>query len=70
MMAMRNKEFIRQQFRKLDKDNNGWISSEDFKKLMSDGSLPIGDIDVTELFELIDSDGDGKVIDHCYCFFI
>jgi len=57
---------LRMLFEKFDKDNNGYISRKEFKKNIKSLMKKLGkDIptnqEITEFFDRIDSNGDGKI---------
>ncbi|XP_785552.4 calmodulin-alpha-like, partial [Strongylocentrotus purpuratus] len=63
MMAMKLKENeeITNEFRKFDKDGNGFIGAAELKTVMKSFGVPLTDKEVAKIFKEADKNGDGKV---------
>lgn len=56
-----SKEDIRKVFRLFDEDNSGYITSQNLKKIAKDLGETMEDIEIREMIERADTDGDGRV---------
>ncbi len=56
-----SKEDIRKIFRLFDEEGNGYISVSDLRRVAKDLSENMEDLEIQEMIERADSDGDGKV---------
>ena len=53
---------FRKQFRIFDRDGNGYITAEEFRYFMTHMGEQFSDIEVDEIINEVDIDGDGQVI--------
>lgn len=56
-----SKEDIKKVFRLFDEDNTGYITSANLKKIAKDLGETMEEIEIREMIERADSDGDGRV---------
>jgi calmodulin len=52
---------IREAFRVFDRDGNGYITAEEFRYFMTHMGEQFSDIEVDEIINEVDIDGDGQV---------
>ena len=56
-----SEEDIINEFRKLDKDNNGTISENDLRNLMSNYDNPLSDEEIEEIIQVANVDSNGNI---------
>jgi Ca2+-binding EF-hand superfamily protein len=56
-----NEAFLRKEFTKLDQDKDGMIEKSDIEQIIRLDTLSIGKVDVQEMINEADLNGDGKI---------
>jgi Ca2+-binding EF-hand superfamily protein len=56
-----SKEDIRKVFRLFDEENTGYITAQNLKKIAKDLGETMEDIEIREMIERADTDGDGRI---------
>jgi Ca2+-binding EF-hand superfamily protein len=59
--AYMNENFLRKEFVKLDQDKDGKLNKDDIQKIVRLDTVSIGTVDVQEMINEADLDGDGQI---------
>lgn len=59
--AMKNEQFLRREFEKLDADNDGKLNKEDLARIVHTDTMSFGKIDIQAMINDADLDGDGQL---------
>ena len=55
-------EALKAAFAEMDKDGNGWLSRDEFKKMLEDMGCPVDKETVDGWLDMADANKDGKIV--------
>ncbi|KAL4437701.1 hypothetical protein ABPG74_012376 [Tetrahymena malaccensis] len=59
--SIKNKNMILQAFQQLDQDGRGLVNLDEFKDLLQNGNLPLGEVSVEQILGFINDDNEGQI---------
>lgn len=60
-IAAKNDAFLKETFKKIDKDGSGAVDKKELEDFLRSGQIDLGDVDIEQLVKEADTNGDGEI---------